>query len=1265
MTALRRTLRHARRFVAYGAAVVLVLVALLVGIVNQLLPLAERHPERIAAWLGERAGRPVAFDRVETEWTRRGPLLRLDNLRIGEGNRAIRIGDTEMLVSMYAGLLPGRAFSELRLRGLDLTVERADDGQWSVRGLPGQQQPGGDPLSALERLGEFQVVGGRLHVVAPSLGIDATVPKIDLRLQVQGDRVRSGVRAWMRPDVSPLDAMLDFDRKGGNGTAYAGAKQADLAAWSPLLRTLGVQAVAGHGRAAAWAHLRDHRVASMTLDAALRGVQLRGAPLRGRQPQVAFAQVEARAHWRNDAAGWRFDAPHLRITGGGREQRLDGLVLVGGQRYGLLADRVDAAPLLAAAALSDRMAPGLRAWLLDAHPRAVLEQVSVAGVRNGAVHARGRIVDAGFDVIGTAPGLRGLTGALDGDAEGFVFSPEPGARVDFDWPAGFGVVHPVTLRGDIAGWREGGGWRIGTQDLHVRGSDFGARARGGLWWQGDGTRPWIDLAVDLDETAVPVAKGFWVRHLMPDSAEHWLDSALVSGRVQHGHAIVSGDLDDWPFHDHDGLFRADAHIEDATLKFQPDWPAAEHVSGDVSFVADGFSLAGKAAIAGVGISAFQAGIAHFGKAELTVEADGSGDASKLLDLLRHSPLQNEYGETLANVAANGPAAVTFDLLLPMHDRLPSRMHGTVELRGARLREQRWKLAFDEVRGRAEYGSGGFAAEQLAVRHEGQPGKLSLRAGGFVRDRTQAFEAELAATVTADALLDHADALAWLKPYFEGRSAWTIAVAMPRAKGKAQAPPSRLQLRSSLVGTALSLPAPLRKAADAPLAAVVDAQLPLEDGEVSVALGNLVALRARTGGAQSGVRVVLGAGRVDEAPPTSGLVATGSAGVLDAVDWLSIAKGDGKGGGLPLRRIDVNADRLLLLGGSFADTRLQVAPGNAASSVTVSGPALAGTLNVPDADGAPISGRFDRVFWKGAAASAGTASPAAPGPETDPAKIPPLAIDIADLRFNDARLGTARVRTRPTATGLLLEQLQTRAAKHRLDLGGEWSGRGVAARTRIDLTIDSDDFGELLEGSGFGGQLADGDGNARFTATWPGAPTAFRLETLDGQLALDAKDGRLLELEPGAGRVLGLLSIAQLPRRLTLDFRDFFSKGFAFNRMDGHVRVAHGQARTADLRIDGPAAQIRIRGAADLRAQTFDQTVEVFPRAGNLLTVAGAIAGGPVGAALGAAANAVLKKPLGQIAAKTYRVTGPWKEPKVEVIRREQQGRAANDIDPPG
>src|SRR3546814_6400122 len=53
-----------------------------------------------------------------------------------------------------------------------------------------------------------------------------------------------------------------------------------------------------------------------------------------------------------------------------------------------------------------------------------------------------------------------------------------------------------------------------------------------------------------------------------------------------------------------------------------------------------------------------------------------------------------------------------------------------------------------------------------------------------------------------------------------------------------------------------------------------------------------------------------------------------------------------------------------------------------------------------------------------------------------------------------------------------------------------------------------------------------------------------------------------------------------------------------------------------------------------------------------LTVAGAIAGGPVGAAVGALTSAVLRKPLGEMGARSYCVTGPWKDPKGEVMGRE-------------
>lgn len=1281
-TPLRRHLRHARRGLGYSVAVLLVLVALVLGVASQVLPMADRNPDRIAAWLSQRAGRPVSFDRVETAWTRRGPLLKLDNLRIGEGTQAFTVGDAEMLVTIYSGLLPGQPFSELRLRGLALTLERAADGRWQVRGLPGQQQPGGDPLAALEGLGELQVIGGQLAIVAPTLDIDARIPRIDVRLRVDGDRVRAGVRAWPQAGAAPLDAVLDFDRKRGDGQAYAGARRADLSAWSPLLHVAGVAVEGGRGRAEAWAELRGHRIAQVTLEAALDAVVLRGAPLAAQTTpaRIAYDHVETRARWRVTAGGWRFVAPTLRFGTGAQAQQLDGLLLADGARFGLHARQVDAAPLLAVAALSDHLPLPLRRWIQAAKPQASLRAIDLSGRRGGSMQAHARIDGFGFRPVGKAPGVQGLAGDLDGDAEGFAIRLDPAAATRLDWPGGFGAVHTFKLRGTVGGWRDGEGWRIGSPALRIAGADWGIDARGGVWWQGDGSRPWIDLAAAVDPTALPVAKRFWVRNVMSPRLVQWLDRALVGGRVEGGRVLVSGDLDHWPFNGRDGRLEASAHLAGATIEFNPDWPAVEAVDADVAFVADGLTVDGRGRLDEVAVTQLHADIDHYRGGALVVQARGGGDAAQLLALLRRSPLQKQQPDTFANLAASGSAKVGFDLNWPLHAGSVMSLGGDVVLADARLSDRRWKLAFDQVNGRAEYSRTGFHADGLRVRHDGQPGRLSLRAGaGHVRERGNAFEAGLEASLDADALLDRAPDLAWLKPHLQGRSAWTVGVAIPTAKAGKSAP-TLLMLRSNLVGTALDLPEPLRKATAMALATTIETPLPLGVGDIRVALGNRMALRARsttgpTGAGQTGVRAILGASRVEQAAPMSGLVATGRTGTLDAIEWIALARGgeraDGAAatgaGGMPLQRIDVTAQRLQLLGGSFANTRVVVVPAAAgATAVRAEGLSLAGAVLVPAGNGT-IAGHFDRFHWRSDAAPpgdtaqvpatsvrrAGSAAAKRGDADIDPAAIPSLALDFADLRIAGAVFGTAQLRTRATPAGMRIDQLQARSGQQRIDLSGDWTGRGAGARTRLEADVASDDFGALLDGFGMVGRLDGGKGTARLDAGWPGSPATFQLDALDGSLVVDARDGRLLEVEPGAGRVLGLLSLAELPRRLTLDFRDFFAKGFAFNHIGGTLRFKAGMARSEELVIDGPAAAITISGAANLREQSFDQTIEVRPKSGNLLTAVGALAGGPIGAAIGAAANAVLKKPLGQLGAKTYRVTGPWKEPKVEVITREQ------------
>jgi len=1271
---LRLRLRRIRRHAVYAMAIVLVCVAVLVGSVSQLLPLAERHPDKVAGWLSARAGQPVAFDSLQTRWTRRGPLLALKGLRIGSGD-GLRIGEAEVLVSLYSGVLPGHSLTELRLRGLALVLQRAEDGRWSVQGLP-QPKAGGDPLETLRRLGELQVIGGRLRVEAPSLKLQAELPRIDLRLRVNGERVSVGARAWADLQGAPLTAVLGFDRAKGDGQAWLGADPADFRSWGALLAVGGVSLVQGTGRLDAWADLRDHRVVMLTSDANLQGVQLRGARLAdGTRPVMTLDALQLRARWRWVQGGWRADAPTLRIGMEGRTERLDGLLLAGGQHMALAGDNIDATALLRGLALTDRIEPGLRGWLHAAAPQVRMSRVRVAGERDGPLSIDGELEEIRFAPVGHAPGLSGVGGHFDGDADGFRLDLQPTRMMQFDWPTGFGVRHDVRLAGSMVGWRdEGGGWRIGTPALRVQGTDYAADVRGTLWFQGDGTRPWMQLAASLDDVPMTAAKRFWIHSKMSKGATDWLDAALVGGYVRGGIGLVTGDLEDWPFDQHNGRFEATGRIDNGSIRFQRDWPTMDKVDGDIAFIGPGFEMHGRGDLAGVAVDHFDAGIPDFGATALYVKANSRSDAGALLAMLKQSPLHRTYADSLDNLSAKGPAAVSFDLLQPLHrDQGVGHLQGTVELDGATLSDKRFDLTFDAMRGQARYSQDGFGAEALAVRHLGQDGQLSLRAGGYVRDPQQAFEAELGAALDAGLLLDRAPELGWLKPYIEGTSRWTIGVTLPKvAAGSKAAPPTLLQLHSDLVGTRLDLPAPLDKPAGTPLDTAVAVQLPMGVGRVDVAFGQRLALAARTHDGQTGVQVTLGSDKVDRDPPASGLVVNGRSGSLDALDWIALARSPGGTPGadpMPLRQVDVQVGQLLLAGGMFPQTRLQLRPAGHGVDVRLDGPSLAGSLSVPSADGAPIVGTLERVHWQSPPApikAPGDGAPILLPPETtlparvqasandtNPAKIPPLSLDVADLQFGKARLGQAVLRTRPFGNGLSVDKLQFRAPKQAIDIQGRWLGMGAAASTHVEVNVDSDDLGGLMQNLDYGGQLRGGQGQIRLEAGWEGGPSDFQLGALQGRMQVHARNGQLLELEPGAGRVLGLLSVTQLPRRLMFDFRDFFSKGFAFNQVAGTLDFADGMATTDKVLIEGPAANISIRGRTDLRRQQFDQTIDVNPRAGNLLTVVGAVAGGPVGAAVGAAANAVLSKPLGEIGAKTYRVTGPWAEPKVDVIDRDQ------------
>src|ERR1019366_6874473 len=178
------------------------------------------------------------------------------------------------------------------------------------------------------------------------------------------------------------------------------------------------------------------------------------------------------------------------------------------------------------------------------------------------------------------------------------------------------------------------------------------------------------------------------------------------------------------------------------------------------------------------------------------------------------------------------------------------------------------------------------------------------------------------------------------------------------------------------------------------------------------------------------------------------------------------------------------------------------------------------------------------------------------------------------------------------------------------------------------------------------------GKMDFDMSWLGAPTADALSAATGKVQVALEKGQITGLKPGAGRVVGLASVAALSRRLALDFSDLTDKGLAFDTIRGDFNLRDGNAFTDDVLVKGPAAEIGLIGRVGLKNKDYDQTAVVTGSVGSSvsLPIAGALVGGPVIGAAVLVFTQVFKQPLKGLARGYYRITGSWDNPTVERIK---------------
>ncbi|MGH8185184.1 MAG: YhdP family protein, partial [Steroidobacteraceae bacterium] len=315
-------------------------------------------------------------------------------------------------------------------------------------------------------------------------------------------------------------------------------------------------------------------------------------------------------------------------------------------------------------------------------------------------------------------------------------------------------------------------------------------------------------------------------------------------------------------------------------------------------------------------------------------------------------------------------------------------------------------------------------------------------------------------------------------------------------------------------------------------------------------------------------------------------------------------------------------------------------------VDVSGAGAAGQVIIPESFSGvqPLRATLDRLVLEKT-----DPSDAQTGDERDPREIPNLEVYVADLRLGQKTIGAVDLKATRVAQGIRFERATIIGASVRAEGRGEWLITPEGPRSSLQATVTSSDLAATLRDLNYTAFIEGKLGELRGDLTWRGGFEGNILERANGTISVRAEAGQLVALQPGAGRVLGLFSLAALPRRLALDFSDLTEKGLAFDTVHGDFELRDGNAYTRNVLLRGPAAEIGIAGRTGLASRDYDQTAVVTGNLGASLPVAGVLAGGPaVGAAL-LLFSQVFKEPLKGMTRGYYRITGPWDDPVVERV----------------
>ena len=1231
------------------------------------LPNADRYRADIVASIEKSTGMAVKVRSLAGGWGGLRPRVSLEGLQITDraGRAAFLLERADVTLSWWS-LLAGRLrFHDVDFYRPDLVLRRGADGLIYLADKPLNAAGPGDDGAFTEWL-----------VAQPRLGIhDATLTWRDdfggapeLRLtQVQiGIERRHGRHHAALSAVPPAELagridlradtklVRDGKRWRASGEAYAEMLNTDLARLRqhlPVPETLR----SGVGSLRLWLRFRPEQVDEIVADLAMRNAR---AQLAADVLPLDLASISGRAIYRVNPDGFTFATENLRfrLASGSEPQHPGDFTFTRTEaagkpaRFEVKADGID---LKIAATLLDYfpVPREAKSQVLRFAPRGQIAEAAVSWSDDGAraYSVKGRFEDLGVNAVEPYPGVTGLSGRIEGTEAGGTLSLT-GRNAVFDLRQVFRDALPIGTLEAEGKWRiAAGGLEVEIAKAHVANADADLTFAGS--WRTDpdakGKSPGL---VDLKGTFTRATPSR-VFNYLPNRTElvrSWLENAVQGGDVPRATFELKGNLYEFPFgHGSDGHFLVEGDVRNARLRYHPAWPSVDAIDGTFRFENRRMEIRAKsAAIFASRVRSASAVIEDLSEKPplLVIEGDIDTTGSDSVRFLRESPLVNGPGAFTRAVAIEGPARFHLGLRYPLAGGTePVRVAGEYTFNGATASVAR-TLQMRDIKGRLSFTEKGVSAPGLAGTMFGKPAALKL-----------ANDADGRVVTAIEGTIDAPNLAAYIPQSIArrltGEAAWKARV-MSGAQG------TEITVTSDLAGFASSLPEPGAKAAGAPRPVTIRLERPGAENEVATASldGGIYwrSTRLAPGGTERWqVALKMGSPVTDEVPK-DGLWLYGEVPFLDVDAWLdvfaqpktqapeaTVPAGPPQPASIELRGIDVDMGRVRYLSREFQKVSVELERRDDEWSGNVESPLIAGAVQWNPQGRGRVLARLSRLSIP--EAKAGTPPAAQAAPEAD---LPALDVVSERFDFRGKNLGRLELRAQQAGDEWRIDALDLSGPHSKFHSAGGWRRTGAGSLTTLNIRLESDSLNALFNVFGVGDYMKRGSGHLEGTLAWPGQPHEFSTSILSGSFKVGAARGQFAKLEPGAGKLLGLISLQSLPRRASFDFSDVFSEGFAFEKIEGDIKVARGILLTDNFEISGGSAFVSLAGEVSLQQESQSLTLKVVPEMGETAAIAATVLGTPVLGLSTLLLSKVLNNPLGKAVAYEYSVKGTWDNPVV-------------------